>query len=241
MAGPFASKGSGVFSEWIGGQFWKRMMPWFKTSAIISAEMWLGDLACQSIESRGKEWAVQRSNTMAMTGFASTGPLVHWLVCKLEKIAPGSHARAVLTKVGLNCLFMPVMFGVSLACTSLLQGNGIQGARIKLQDELGPIVLEGIAFWPAANLLLYRFIPARHIVLASSAAGATWSVALSIRAFAPSQSSNVEHIAPQPKQLTPKRWLSTERRPDDDDRTHPLRIEDSARVWLRIQGLALNF
>ena len=69
---------------------------------------------------------------MAITGLTTTGPLVHWLVHALERIAPGAHPSAVLTKVLLNCGFMPVMFGAALASTSLLQGHGLSGASRKV-------------------------------------------------------------------------------------------------------------
>ena len=105
--------------------------PWLKTSAVISAEMWIGDACCQQIENGGA-LNVQRSNTMAITGLTTTGPLVHWLVHALERIAPGAHPSAVLTKVLLNCGFMPVMFGAALASTSLLQGHGLSGASRKV-------------------------------------------------------------------------------------------------------------
>ncbi len=107
------------------------LIPWLKTSAVISAEMWFGDVCCQHIENRG-ELSIQRSNTMAMTGLTTTGPLVHWLVHKLENVSPGANPSAVMTKVFLNCCFMPVMFSAALGSTSLLEGKGISGACRKV-------------------------------------------------------------------------------------------------------------
>ncbi len=114
-------------------------LPWLKTSAIISAEMWVGDACCQTIENENK-FSTQRSNTMALTGLTTTGPLIHWLVHTLERISPGVMPAAILTKVLLNCSFMPVMFGTTLAATSLLQGQGVEGASRKVGVEsLGKI------------------------------------------------------------------------------------------------------
>jgi hypothetical protein len=107
------------------------VLPWLKTSAVISAEMWVGDVCCQKIEKEDK-FSIQRSNTMALTGLTTTGPLVHWLVHTLERISPGVMPAAILTKVLLNCSFMPVMFGTTLAATSILQGQGVAGASRKV-------------------------------------------------------------------------------------------------------------
>jgi hypothetical protein len=109
------------------------VLPWLKTSAIISAEMWVGDACCQKIENENK-FSIQRSNTMALTGLTTTGPLIHWLVHTLERISPGVMPAAILTKLLLNCSFMPVMFGTTLAATSFLQGQGVAGASRKVGD-----------------------------------------------------------------------------------------------------------
>jgi hypothetical protein len=107
------------------------VLPWLKTSAVISAEMWVGDACCQKIENK-ETFSIQRSNTMALTGLTTTGPLVHWLVHTLERISPGVLPASILTKVLLNCSFMPVMFGTTLAATSILQGQGVAGASKKV-------------------------------------------------------------------------------------------------------------
>ena len=76
---------------------------------------------------------------MAITGLTTTGPLVHWLVHKLEMIAPGSNPSAIMTKVFLNCCFMPVMFSAALGSTSLLEGNDVSGACRKVR--LSPLTV----------------------------------------------------------------------------------------------------
>ncbi len=113
-------------------------LPWLKTSAIISTEMWIGDACCQTIENENN-FSIQRSNTMALTGLTTTGPLIHWLVHTLERISPGVMPAAILTKVLLNCSFMPVMFGTTLAATSFLQGHGVAGASRKVRWRWIPI------------------------------------------------------------------------------------------------------
>jgi hypothetical protein len=128
------------------------LLPWLKTSAIISAEMWIGDACCQKIETYQKiensqeiendKFSFQRSNIMALTGFTTSGPLVHWLVHTLERISPGSMPAAILTKVLLNCGFMPIMFGTTLAATSVLNGQGITGACRKV--SVGSLRVLGI-------------------------------------------------------------------------------------------------
>lgn len=124
------------FRNWCLRKF-HEILPWLKTSAVISAEMWIGDACCQRIEN-AQELNFARSNTMALTGLTTTGPLVHWLVNRLESIAPGVTPSAIITKVFLNCCFMPIMFGAALGSTSLLEGNDIIGASRKVRFQLLP-------------------------------------------------------------------------------------------------------
>lgn len=158
-----------------------------RTATIVGGEMALGDAVEQRIEHRGDRaagWDRSRSLTMGLTGLTITGPLAHALFMRLEQIAPGTAARAVAAKVGMNAAFMPAMIAATLSTAWAIEGRSLAEIKASLEEQLLPAVGAGLMFWPAVNCLIFAAVAPPMRPAVSSGFGGVWGTVLSARANA---------------------------------------------------------
>jgi hypothetical protein len=94
----------------------------------------------------------------------------------LESIAPGTSAGAVLKKVLLNATFMPMMIGATMSTAWLLEGRKPHEVAKLLKQELKSAFFAGLAFWPAANIVVYKTVPVAYRPIVSSGFGGLWGI-----------------------------------------------------------------
>ena len=159
-------------------------LPWAqlpRTAVIVGMEMAAGDACEQQIAGAGA-WDKGRSARLGVTGLVTTGPLAHALFRQLEIISPGTSSRAVFSKVLMNAAFMPVMISATLSTAWILEGRRRTEIFTLLKRELGAAVLGGLAFWPAANLVVYKLVRPGLRPIVSSGFGGVWGVFLAAKA-----------------------------------------------------------
>lgn len=49
--------------------------------------------------------------------------------------------------------------------TSLVEGEGIEGARLKIKKDLMPAAMIDLAVWPALNAINFAKVPVEHQLL----------------------------------------------------------------------------
>jgi len=153
-----------------------------RTAAIIGIEMATGDSIEQLIHLKSVEldvagaWDRGRSARLGLTGFMVTGPLAHMLFKGLESIAPGTSTAAVFQKVCLNAAFMPCMIGATMSTAWFLEGRRHHEVARLLRQELKTAFYTGLAFWPAANIVVYKTVPITFRPAVSSGFGGLWGI-----------------------------------------------------------------
>mmetsp|Transcript_13108 Transcript_13108/g.25728 ORF Transcript_13108/g.25728 Transcript_13108/m.25728 type:complete len:188 (+) Transcript_13108:71-634(+) len=153
-----------------------------RTAALIGLEMATGDSIEQLVHRRSVEldgdgaWDAGRSVRLGLTGLMVTGPFAHMLFRGLESIAPGTSTTAVVKKVCLNAAFMPCMIGATMSTAWLLEGRRPQEVAKLLRKELITVCYTGLAFWPAANIVVYKTVPVAFRPVVSSGFGGLWGV-----------------------------------------------------------------
>tara|TARA_B100000524_G_scaffold248103_1_gene133320 strand:+ start:1951 stop:2370 length:420 start_codon:yes stop_codon:yes gene_type:complete len=105
-----------------------------RTSVIIGVEMALGDAACQYIEGAAR-WDAARCTAMGAAGFTATAPVVHCSLAALEHCIPGRSVGAVLKKVAVDTVVMPLPIGATLFSVAFYRGAGVDASARHAQQS----------------------------------------------------------------------------------------------------------
>lgn len=81
------------------------------------------------------------------------------------------------TTLGQITLF-PVYLSMFFCYMGLLEGKGLEGGMEKLKASFSKTYASGSIFWPIANIINFRFVPATNRVLYVNACGLLWNTFL---------------------------------------------------------------
>eukprot|EP00516_Mucochytrium_quahogii_P000564 CAMPEP_0203755650 /NCGR_PEP_ID=MMETSP0098-20131031/9059_1 /ASSEMBLY_ACC=CAM_ASM_000208 /TAXON_ID=96639 /ORGANISM=" , Strain NY0313808BC1" /LENGTH=239 /DNA_ID=CAMNT_0050647205 /DNA_START=273 /DNA_END=992 /DNA_ORIENTATION=+ len=164
------------------------------SSAAIGASMSVGDAVCQFIQ-EGQVANIERTKSMGIIGALITGPLSFTWNMFLENKLPGKGTVTIVKKTMVNSVFafaisLPVMFAAVTLLVPTPTGKpteekGLGDIKDKIKQDLLPTFLAGSLFWPAVNMVIFRFVPVSNRAIANSLCGTVWNVYLSMCANKP--------------------------------------------------------
>lgn len=78
-----------------------------------------------------------------------------------------------------NTLLAPI--GISLVFTSvtLLKGQSLHQAKVKVKNDMPRTFVAGTCYWPFVSFINFRFIPLDYRPFIASLAGAVWNIYIS--------------------------------------------------------------
>jgi hypothetical protein len=102
----------------------------------------------------------------------------------------GKQGIQIAKKMITNSLLAPI--GICLVFTSvtLLKGQSLHQARVKVKTDMPKTFLAGTCYWPFVSFINFRFIPLNYRPFVGSLAGAIWNVYISSVANKPTENSN---------------------------------------------------
>jgi hypothetical protein len=143
------------------------------------------------LQFRLKQWDPVRSQKMWIIGTFISGPLSHCWQMFIEQRVPGAALRQILLKTALNAGFaliisLPVMFTAStlLDRPRMRKDGHVRRATLgdaleKIRADLWQTFLSGTLFWPAANIVVFKFVRVESRAVANSIIAVIWNVYLS--------------------------------------------------------------
>eukprot|EP00397_Hematodinium_sp_SG-2012_P037773 GEMP01040985.1.p1 GENE.GEMP01040985.1~~GEMP01040985.1.p1 ORF type:complete len:236 (+),score=59.11 GEMP01040985.1:197-904(+) len=126
---------------------------------------------------------LQRMSIMAVCGTCITGPVSHTWMVLMEYRIPGSAPRAIALKTIANAVLafvvsLPLMF----TAVTLLKGGTWEAAMAKIEKDRFPTFVTGLAFWPFANVALFRWCALENRAIVNGMCGVVWNIYLSNQA-----------------------------------------------------------
>jgi protein Mpv17 len=154
--------------------------PLITKSITVSAMCGLGDVLLQSGSSSPSKVDLARTARMMAHGLIATGPLNHvWHTRVLERIFPTAAGRTMDAAVGKvvldQAVFAPVIITIFCTNMAVLESKPVDANWPKVL----PLIVANWAFWPAAQLLNFRFVPVQHQVSFVGVCMVFWSAYLS--------------------------------------------------------------
>ena len=125
-------------------------------------------------------------DTYRLAGFSAFGLLYvgvfnHYWFNWLAQRFPGQHARAAITKVGLQQLvanplaYVPALYGTN----GVASGQSPTEIATKINDEYSEVMLKLWQTWIPSSLFQFFFVPPQYHVLWAAGVGFGWNVFLS--------------------------------------------------------------
>jgi protein Mpv17 len=103
---------------------------------------------------------VARTARIAVFGFAISGPVNHVWYNVLERAVPGVGVKALLAKTAADqLLFAPVILTLFFGSQVLLANKGVDEATAVVRRSLWPSLQMNWMFWPAAQMVNFKFVP----------------------------------------------------------------------------------
>lgn len=125
------------------------------------------------------EYDFKRTGRMVVIGLA-LGPFNHFWYSLLDKTVKGGGLQVVLKKIALDQAFAgPFFCTLFLTGTSLMEGQGLEGAKSEWKEKFLPIYMVDWCFWPMAQYVNFRFLPTQYRVAYVSTATLIWNSFLS--------------------------------------------------------------
>lgn len=141
----------------------------------------LGDILAQKFVEKKEEYDWIRTLRLASFGFLIHGPTGHWFYGKLDKAMPGTGAKEVFTKVGIDQVLWNPIFGVMFfGYMGATSGETVGGVYNKIKRDLMTQVTGSWTVWPAAHAINFRFIPTSQRLLYINTIQIFYNVFLSI-------------------------------------------------------------
>ena len=177
--------------------------------------MCVGDVAAQRLaDARGPlDW----KRTLVCTSWAGLfiSPFFLSWFRYLDHRFPGAAAQAVVTKVGINQLVVPIPTNAGFLTFSTMVedisgggslGNAWDHTRQKLDNSLLDLVMGSMLWWSSVNLINFAVVPPQYRVLPTIFAGCAWNTYLSLMAHhsyggtkaAALESDGIMHDASEP-------------------------------------------
>ncbi|OSX74412.1 hypothetical protein BU14_0290s0020 [Porphyra umbilicalis] len=159
----------------------------------------LGDLIAQGVSHRRALAAVpagcpyrppfrldaRRAAAVTALGFVFTGPMLHGWYETLGRVFPGGGWAAVASSVVADqSLFAPLVNGVYLMATGLMEGGGVDDVTAKVRGGFGDVWRKSIAVWVPAQAVNFGLVPLVWRVPYVNGVALLWTVLLSSVAHA---------------------------------------------------------
>ena len=163
------------------------LYPLATKSVTVSGLCVVGDAISQAIAEpkllQGKaSYDVPRTLRMAVFGFVISGPLNHAWYGALERAVPGASLRANVVKTAADQLvFAPFILTAFFGSQELLAGKSVDAAVATVRGALWPSLQLNWCFWPAAQMINFRFVPPAQRVGFVSLCLVGWNAFLSYK------------------------------------------------------------
>lgn len=159
-----------------------RAMALAAASATSGTLFALGDVVAQRVESRAFDAA--RTARMAAVGALWHAPFMRaglrWLDRRYGSAAAASWRAALTKAVAFQVTVVPVFQVTFFSAVCALEGDGLRRTAERARERLPTIMITGCAYWPAVNVLNFRFVPPGYArLLYLNVTGFVWMVFLS--------------------------------------------------------------
>lgn len=125
----------------------------------------------------------RRAAAVTALGFAFTGPALHGWYEALGRVFPGGGWAAVVSSVVADqSLFAPVVNGVYLFATGLMEGGAVRDVTAKVRTGLAGVWGKSVAVWLPAQVVNFGFVPVVWRVPYVNCVALMWTVLLSCMA-----------------------------------------------------------
>ncbi|GAB0494480.1 hypothetical protein MMPV_005774 [Pyropia vietnamensis] len=125
----------------------------------------------------------RRAAAVTALGFAFTGPALHGWYETLGRVFPGGGWAAVVSSVVADqSLFAPVVNGVYLFATGLMEGGAVRDVTAKVRTGLAGVWGKSVAVWLPAQVVNFGFVPLVWRVPYVNCVALMWTVLLSCMA-----------------------------------------------------------
>ncbi|CAF4351303.1 unnamed protein product, partial [Adineta steineri] len=78
-----------------------------------------------------------------------------------------------------NILLAPIGISLMFTTITLLKGQSIGEAKIKVKTDMPKTFLAGSCYWPFVSFINFRFVPLDYRPFLGSLAGAIWNIYIS--------------------------------------------------------------
>ncbi|CAF0846171.1 unnamed protein product [Adineta steineri] len=177
-------------------QGWRRLIkPYLFSTLAIGTSVTLGDFICQYLErhKHRKEdviprtslssalpwWNSERSLIMCTSAVVVSTPWNFTIQRTVERLFPGKQSKQIAKKMLTNILLAPIGISLMFTTITLLKGQSIGEAKIKVKTDMPKTFLTGSCYWPFVSFINFRFVPLDYRPFLGSLAGAIWNIYIS--------------------------------------------------------------
>ncbi|XP_076661687.1 mitochondrial inner membrane protein MPV17 isoform X2 [Halictus rubicundus] len=140
--------------------------------------MGLGDQIAQNLIERKeiRDLDYKRTAQFACIGLCIAGPATRTWYGILDRYIGSKGGIVVLKKVCCDqLLFAPTFILCLLTIIGILQGNDIEGLKVKLKKEYSEILINNYKVWPMVQLCNFYFVPLQYQVLVVQSIALLWN------------------------------------------------------------------
>lgn len=168
------------------------LSPSHESSSSDTHVTWDGEKRTLRLSTPGSAfvWDVHRTSILAFVSACINSPIGHTWQVALEHHLPGNAVRTIACKIIGNAtmaffISLPLMF----TSVTLLNGGTWADASKRIDNEKVPVFTTGLAYWPFANLIAFRYFGVQNRAIVNSCFGVLWNIYLSFHASKPVQTS----------------------------------------------------
>ncbi|RLN86814.1 hypothetical protein BBJ28_00018464 [Nothophytophthora sp. Chile5] len=175
--------------------FWLHEAPLLTKAATAATLFGVGDRIAQRIEAKSsvapsKEEEADRdglvsastARTLRMMAWGGlfTAPIMHTWFHVIERVIPGTGRLVVAKKVVADMLIMaPAMSLGFFTVTRCMEGDTVGDAFEVAKAKLPPTLATNYMVWPAANVVVFAFVPLQYRTPFVNCVSLGWSTFLS--------------------------------------------------------------
>ncbi|CAA7399398.1 unnamed protein product [Spirodela intermedia] len=173
-AGPSVAGKRGLMSWYLGMLDARPVLTKSITAGLIFT---LADLSAQTITAPSDSFDLIRTSRMAGYGMLISGPSLHLWFNFLSRILPKRDVINTLKKIVLGqAVYGPIICTVFFSVNAALQGETASEILSRLKRDLPPTILNGLAYWPMCDFIIFRFVPVRLQPLVSNSFAFIWTI-----------------------------------------------------------------
>ena len=124
---------------------------------------------------------MKRFITLSVFGFIYHGPSGHYFYNWLDKQIPGTDAKHVAMKVGIDQLiWCPIFMTVFFTYLGLVNGDSFSTIATKIKTDLFSAVQGSWKVWPLVHAVNFKFISTKHRLVFINAVQVAFNMFLSL-------------------------------------------------------------